>query len=347
MLVSVVSSLSYRSEIQVKNREIAGFAGMCFFCGAALHGTLNAQAQAGSPRPSQAASQPGTYWSDQKFLDTVNAVAVGPMLKPKSWPDGARVAVLLTFDDDTQAPLLRDGTTEPTALSASDYGAQAGTPRLLEILNRHKVPATFFVTGVDSLVHPELVPSLLKSGRNEIGIHGWVHEYPGLDSEAEEERLLDKAIARISSLTGKKPAGYRAPSWAFSPYTMDLIRKKGFVYDSSLQSSEIPYRILAHGQDSGVIELPIDWTLTETPYLGAEGHMPSPDLLFQLYKQEFDGAYKEGTVFILTLHPYLSGHRAPMQHLDDLITYMQSKSGVWFTTGEELARYAMKNGTER
>lgn len=300
-------------------------------------------AQQSATHPSQAESQPGTFWSDEKIEATVNAVAMGPKLLPKSWPNDARVAVLLTFDDDTQAPLLRDGTTEPTALSGSDYGAQTGTPRLLEILDRHKVPATFFVTGVDSLIHPELIPSLLKSGRNEIGIHGWIHEYPpGLDSATEEERLLDKAIARISSLTGKKPAGYRAPSWAFSAYTMDLIRKKGFVYDSSLQSSEVPYRILANGADTGVVELPIDWTLTETPYLGARGHMPSPDLLFQLYKEEFDCAYKEGTVFILTLHPYLSGHRAPMQHLDDLITYMQSKPGVWFTTGEELARYVVK-----
>ncbi len=205
-------------------------------------------------KSSQATSQPGTLWSDQKILDTVNAVSMGPKLLPNKWPHGARVAVLLTFDDDTQAPLLRDGTTEPTALSASDYGAQTGTPRLLEILDRHKVPATFFVTGVDSLIHPELVPSLMKSGRNEIGIHGWIHEFPpGLDSEAEEERLLDKAIARITSLTGKKPAGYRAPSWAFSGYTMDLIRKKGFVYDSSLQASEIPYEILAHGEHTGMV----------------------------------------------------------------------------------------------
>ena len=314
------------------------FAIACLLC------TPHLPAQRLQKPQSQQASQPGTTWSDDKIMEVVNAVSMGPKLLPKSWPNHARVAVVLSFDDDTQAPLLRDGTTEPTALSASDYGAQTGTPRLLEILDRHKVPATFFVTGVDSLIHPELVPSLLKSGRNEIGIHGWIHEYPpGLDSEAEEERLLDKAIARISELTHKKPVGYRAPSWAFSSYTMDLIRKKGFLYDSSLQSSEVPYEILAKGRDTGIVELPIDWTLTETVYLGAQGHMPSPDLLFQAYKEEFDGAYKEGTTFILTLHPYLGGHRSPMQHLDDLITYMQSKPGVWFTTCEQLAQYSREN----
>jgi peptidoglycan-N-acetylglucosamine deacetylase len=317
-------------------------------CASLLFGSRCLSAQQTTPKPAQAVSQPGTFWPDQKLLDTVNTVAMGQKLLPKSWPNGARVAVMLTFDDDTQSYQMRDGITEPTALSATDYGAQTGTPRLLEILDRHKVPATFFVTGVDSLIHPEMVPSMLKSGRNEIGVHGWIHEYPpGLDSEAEEERLLDKAIARISSLTGKKPAGYRAPSWAFSQYTMDLIRKKGFLYDSSLQNSEIPFKIMAHGQDTGVVELPIDWTLTETPYLGAQGHMPSPDLLFDFYKQEFDGAYKEGTTFILTLHPFLSGHRSPMQHLDDLITYMQSKPGVWFTTCGELAEYARQSTSSR
>lgn len=321
-------------------RSVSLLLGLCCF-----FSDLPIAAQRSRGREPQAVSQPGTLWSDEKLLETVNAVSMGPKLLPKIWPNHARVAVLITFDDDTQAPLLRDGTTEPTALSASDYGAQTGTPRVLEILNRHSIPATFFVTGVDALIHPELVPSILKSGHNEIGIHGWIHEYPpGLDSEAEEERLLDKAIAKISSLTGKKPAGYRAPSWAFSSHTMDLIQKKGFVYDSSLQASEVPYEILAKGQDTGVVELPIDWTLTETVYLGAQGHMPSPDLLFQLYKQEFDGAYKEGTTFILTLHPYLGGHRAPMQHLDDLLTYMQSKPGVWFTTGEQLANYAKSAG---
>src|SRR5579863_7578117 len=97
-----------------------------------------AHAQQTQAKPSQAQSQPGTFWDDEKIFDTVNAVAMGPKLKPRSWPNGARVAVMLTFDDDTQAPHLRDGETEPTALSAADYGAQTGTPRLLEILDRHK-----------------------------------------------------------------------------------------------------------------------------------------------------------------------------------------------------------------
>ena len=100
---------------------------------------------------------------------------------------------------------------------------------------------------------------------------------------------------------------------------------------------------MSRGKNTGLIELPIDWTLTETPFLGQNGKMPSPELLYQLYKDEFDGAYNEGTMFVLTLHPYLSGHRAPMQHLDAFVAYMKSKPGVWFATCGEIAQYVKTN----
>ncbi len=287
------------------------------------------------------ANQPGTKWTDDQLRQTVGLARVGRKLTPKQWPNGARVAVCLSFDDDTEAPLLRDGTTSPTTLSASDFGAESGTPRILKMLDQYQIPSTFFVTGVDAMLHPEMLAAILKSGRNEVGVHGWIHEFPPRLAEGEEERLLDQAINYLTKATGKRPVGYRAPSWAFSNVTLDLIRKKGFVYDSSLQALDEPYEILSRGENTGLVELAIDWTLTETPYLGQNGHMPSPELLYQLYKDEFDGAYAEGTAFILTLHPYLSGHRAPMRHLEQFVEYMKSKPGVWFATCEQLARASL------
>ncbi len=300
---------------------------------------LVAAALAVSAAAQQGGNQPGTKWSDEQLRQTVDLARVGRKLTPKSWPNGARVAVCLSFDDDTEAPLLRDGTTSPTTLSASDFGAESGTQRILKMLDQYQIPSTFFVTGVDAMLHPEMLAAILKSGRNEVGVHGWIHEFPPRLADGEEERLLDRAIEYLTKATGKRPVGYRAPSWAFSGVTLDLIRKKGFLYDSSLQALDEPYEIVSRGQNTGLVELSIDWTLTETPYLGQNGHMPSPELLYQLYKDEFDGAYAEGTTFILTLHPYLSGHRAPMKHLEAFVGYMKSKPGVWFATCEQVARY--------
>jgi peptidoglycan/xylan/chitin deacetylase (PgdA/CDA1 family) len=283
--------------------------------------------------------QPGTKWTEEQLRQAVELARVGRKLTPKSWPDNARVAVCLSFDTDTEAPLLRDGTTSATALSASDFGAESGTPRILKMLDHHQVPATFFMTAVDAMLHPDMLAAILKSGRHEVGVHGWIHEFTPRLGDGEEERLLDQAIDYLTKATGKRPVGYRAPSWAFSASTLDLIQKKGFLYDSSLQALDEPYEIMSRGKNTGIVELAIDWTLTETPYLGQNGHMPSPELLYQLYREEFDGAYQEGTLFVLTLHPYLSGHRAPMHHLDQFVAYMKSKPGVWFATGAQVAQY--------
>src|SRR6185295_6561194 len=231
--------------------------------------------------------QPGTKWTDEQLRQSVELARVGRKLTPKRWPNNARVAVCLSFDTDTEAPLLRDGTTSATALSASDFGAESGTPRILKMLDHHQVPATFFMTAVDAMLHPDMLAAILKSGRHEVGVHGWIHEFTPRLGDGEEERLLDQAIDYLTKATGKRPVGYRAPSWAFSASTLDLIQKKGFLYDSSLQALDEPYEIMSRGKNTGIVELAIDWTLTETPYLGQNGRMPSPALLYQLYRDEF------------------------------------------------------------
>jgi peptidoglycan/xylan/chitin deacetylase (PgdA/CDA1 family) len=201
----------------------------------------------------------------------VDVARVGRRLTPKSWPNGAHAAVALTFDTDSEAPLLRDGTTSPTTLSVSDFGAQSGIKRILDMLDRRTVPATFLVTGVDAMLDPEMLAAILKNGKHEVGVHGWIHEFTPRLAEGEEERLLDKAIDYLTKAIHKRPVGYRSPSWAFSGVTLDLIRKKGFLYDSSLQALDEPYEIRSRGEDTGLVELAIDWTLTETPYLGQNG----------------------------------------------------------------------------
>jgi peptidoglycan-N-acetylglucosamine deacetylase len=288
----------------------------------------------------QKREQPGTKWTEDQLRQAVAPARVGKKLTPRMWPGNARVAVCLSFDVDNESYLLAAGETSPNILSTGDFGAQTGLPRVLKLLDKHQVPASFFIPAVSALLHPEMVPAILKNGKNEIGVHGWVHEYlPALSGAAEEERLLDQAIDFLTKASGKRPVGYRAPGWAFSENTIGLLRKKGFFYDSSLMAMDEPYELMSNGESTGMVELAIDWTLTETPYLGRGGTMPSPNHLFQLYKEEFDGAYEEGTMFILTLHPQVVGHRAPIQQLDQLIAYMKSKPGVWFATAEQIARY--------
>lgn len=284
--------------------------------------------------------QAGTKWTEDQLLKAVAGSRAGRKLTPKVWPNNSRVAVCLSFDVDNESYLLASGTTSPTTLSAADFGAQEGLPRILSLLDKHQIPSSFFIPAVSALLHPEMIPAIMKSGRHEIGVHGWIHENPpAVGGAAEEERLLDQAIDYITKATGKRPVGYRAPAWAFSENTLGLIRKKNFFYDSSLQAMDEPYEIVSNGEATGMVELGIDWTLTESPYLGRTGTMPLPESVFKLFRDEFDGAYEMRTMFVLTLHPHISGHRAPIKYLDQFIAYMKAKPGVWFATCEQIARY--------
>lgn len=269
-------------------------------------------------------------------------VSAGRRLKPKAWPNGARVAVGLSFDVDNATADLATGNLISESISRGEYGAVDGLPRILRLLDKYQLPASFFIPAVSHLLHPQMIPAILASGRHEIGVHGWIHEHlPSVNDAAVEQDLLARAIDTLTKAIGKRPVGYRAPSWQFSQWTMKQVKDAGFLYDSSLMASDDAYEILLDKQPSGVVELPIERILDDFPYFGGatNGGMPNPDLIEQVFRSEFDGAYEEGGLFILTMHPHITGHRSRVAGLEKLISYMKSKPGVWFATHEQIARH--------
>ena len=300
-----------------------------------------ASLQRGTAPP--AAPQPSPIAIDateDQIRQSVSAIRAGRKLTPQAWPNGARVAVALTFDIDNE--LLSRNAPLPVPLSQGEYGALEGLPRVLAMLDRQQVPASFYIPAGSAILHPDMIPAIKKANRHEIGVHGWMHEnLPSIGDAAREERLLMQSIEYLTKAVGKRPVGYRAPSWAFSPNTLGQILKAGFLYDSSMMAMDQPYELVANGKPTGLIELPIEWILDDFPYYSgnASGSLPAPESVNQIYKDEFDGAYEERTMMVLTTHPHVSGHRSRVAQLEKLIVYMKSKPGVWFATLEQIARF--------
>ena len=155
---------------------------------------------------------------------------------------------------------------------------------------------------------------------------------------------LNRALETLTAVLGRKPVGYRAPSGQFSPYTMQQV-DAGFLYDSSLMADDRPYEVLVDGVATNVVELPVEWIMDDFPYFGMDRQTTlrpytTPDEVFSIWRAEFDKAYEEGTMFILTMHPHVIGHRSRVAMLERLIRHMRSRPGVWFATHEEIARFA-------
>ena len=300
--------------------------------GATLETRATAQTQA---------DQPGIYLGLDEIREIAGRVRGGRNLQPASWPNGARVAVLLSFDvDNDTITIARNAEPSVGAMSQGEYGARVGLQRVVDLMDRHQIPASFFIPAVSLVLRPEMVGVIQASGRHEFGVHGWIHELnSALDAETERD-LVIRATNYLEEVTGRRPVGYRAPSWNFSPNTLDIIQDLGFIYDSSLMADDRPYELMQDGEPTGMVELPVEWILDDAPLMNPRGNNYTPPReLLQVYIDEFDKAYEEGTMFLLTTHPHIIGHRSRIVILEELIAHIQQTGNVWWATHEQVARY--------
>ena len=285
---------------------------------------------------------PGTKLSVDQLKAQMFHVSAGKRLKG-AWPNGAKIAVGLSFDVDNATATLSTGNLDYEILSRGEYGAVDGLPRLLKILDRQQVPASFFIPAASAVLHPIVIKDIQSAKQqHEIGVHGWIHErLPLLNDEKEEQRMLNLSIETLTKMAGKRPIGYRAPSWKFSKWTMGQVKAAGFLYDSSLMASDDAYELLLDGKPTGVVELPIERILDDSPYFGgnADGSNPSVGDVYEVFQSEFDVAYEEGGLYLLTMHPHMMGHRSRAALLERLIQYIKKQPGVWFATHEQIARH--------
>ena len=103
---------------------------------------------------------PGLQLSIDELKAQYTHFGVGRRLKPKQWPHGARVAVALSFDVDNATVPLSRGLLGSEDLSRGMYGAVDGLPRILRLLDRQNVPASFFIPAVSAALNPEMVPAI-------------------------------------------------------------------------------------------------------------------------------------------------------------------------------------------
>jgi peptidoglycan/xylan/chitin deacetylase (PgdA/CDA1 family) len=260
-----------------------------------------------------------------------------------TWPDGKQVAAAVTFDADGETiPLVQDkehGHERLTVVSTATYGPAVGVPRILDSLKTYGIPATFFVPGFTAELHPEMIERIVAEG-HEVGHHGYLHERPNSLSPAEEEAVLVRGLESWERLIGRHPVGYRSPAWDLNPGSPALLKKYGFRYDSSLMGNDIPYQV-ATGEGN-LLELPIQWILDDYPHYNMNtGGISSPEKVFEVWSSEFQGYHRYNGVFILTMHPFVSGRPSRVLLLERMIEYINSFDGVWWATLEQIADYCL------
>ena len=285
-------------------------------------------------------------WSEEHWRAIVGRVRAGRTLRPDRWPNGARCAVALSFDSDHDSSELRDGGKSIGRLSWGQYGNRVGVPRILDLLKRHDVKASFFVPAVVALLYPDEQRRIVSEG-HEIGIHGWIHELnSALASDVERDLMMRSADA-LEKITGIRPQGIRTPSWDFGQSTLDSIVNMGLVYDSSLMADEDCYELLLDGKPTGVIEVPVEWVRDDAVYFMTHRFQnlrphTSPSDVFDIFRRELDEAYRTRGLFQLTMHPHIIGYRSRIWIVEELIRHAVALGDVWFGTHADVVSWVTK-----
>lgn len=280
----------------------------------------------------------------QQFATDRPALAL--IENPPPWPGGARCAVCIAFDFDAESLLHLyypdDSRRRITLASTLRYGAKVAVPRIARIWRHFGIRQTMFTPGWCVEAYPEAIEALLADG-NEIAHHGWLHERPNQLSPGDERRVLEAGIAAIELATGKPPAGYRCPSGAFSEHTLDLLLEYGFRYDASLGGHDAPY--LIEGARGRLVELPSDHSLDDWPQyvnmkeFGMGMTIQSPERAMDVFRADFDAAWRHGGLWSAIWHPFVSGRLARAEAMVGLIEHMQARGGVWFATMAEIGAH--------
>jgi peptidoglycan/xylan/chitin deacetylase (PgdA/CDA1 family) len=266
-----------------------------------------------------------------------------------SWPAGVRAAACFTFDLDAESGMLFEHPEvagQLDVMSHQAYGPRTAVPRLLRLLDRQRVRATFFIPGYSAERWPEAVRSIRDAG-HEIAHHGYLHEGSrGADPATEERRLL-RGLEALDAVAGVRPVGYRAPNWELSYALPAILARHGIRYDSGLMDADHPYRLAVSPEPGAatIVELPAHWALDDweaynyLPGLTGSGVIGSPADVVARWTLELDALVPEGGLFMLTNHPFVSGRASRAAALEGLIEHACAIDGLWIATCEEIATH--------
>ena len=286
-------------------------------------------------------------WPDSHWQALVDRVRAGKRLRPSKWKNGARLAVALAFDSDHETSELRDGGKSIGRLAWGQYGNRVGVPRILSLLERHSVPASFYVPAVTALLHPDEQRAIIAGG-HEIGVHGWIHELNSVLKYEDERDLMERSIDTLEKISGVRPKGLRSPSADFSESTLRLLVELGFSYDSSLGADDDCYELMLNREPSGIVELPFEWVRDDAVYFMMHRHQglrpyTPPSDVFDIFRRELDAAHAEGGLFELTMHPHVITYRSRIWIVEEIIKHAKALGDVWFATHAEIVEWAKEH----
>jgi allantoinase len=274
------------------------------------------------------------------------------------WPGGAKMAlsIVVNVEEGSEQSVARgDRGMEPVDelgvfvkspirnyANESNYlyGIKAGAPRIIKLLKRYDIMASWTVAAMSLETHPDIAAAIIALGHEPVS-HGyrWVHQFK-MDEDAERD-FIRKAVTSIEKSCGVRPYGWLS-RYMLTDNTRRLLIEEGFTYHMDDFSGDIPFwdRETVPGKPIAIIPYQVDnndmkmWT--DAAF--------SPDDWLTYAKRNFDQIYREGTegnpkMMSLGLHLRIIGRAGRIWALEEFFRHVRAHEGVWVTTRKAIAEH--------
>ena len=286
-----------------------------------------------------------------------------PHRKPLKWPNGARLALMITFNleywdlvkDSAESYYAGGPAILPDPLPGNvpdfpnyswrEYGQRVGIWRLIDIFDKAGVPATCTMNAKMGLERPAVIEAINKRGW-ELVAHNFVQSdlLTNYQFEPEKEREIIRETLRVyEQVVGRPAKGWLSSSLRSTTQTADICAELGLIYFNDLMNDDQPYLIqTAHGP---IVSVPYTVEMNDFMIFLRRGASTSEAV--EVFKEQFDVLYAEGAesgrLMSVGLHPHVIGQPFRVRAVREFIEYVKRFDGVWWATREEIAEWYLKN----
>lgn len=286
-----------------------------------------------------------------------------PHRKPLKWPNGARLALMITFNleywdlvkDSAESYYAGGPAILPDPLPGNvpdfpnyswrEYGQRVGIWRLIDIFDKAGVPATCTMNAKMGLERRAVIDAINKRGW-ELVAHNFVQSdlLTNYQFEPEKEREIIRETLRVyEQVVGRPAKGWLSSSLRSTTQTADICAELGLIYFNDLMNDDQPYLIqTAHGP---IVSVPYTVEMNDFMIFLRRGASTSEAV--EVFKEQFDVLYAEGAesgrLMSVGLHPHVIGQPFRVRAVREFIEYVKRFDGVWWATREEIAEWYLQN----
>lgn len=270
-----------------------------------------------------------------------------------TWPQGARLAFSLVVNVEEGAEAsVADGDKYPEPVdelgialkkpirnyaneSNYRYGINAGAPRVMRLLGKTGMTATFTACAV-ALERAPWLAEAIRAGGHEACSHGyrWAHQFHL--SEEDERAYIRRATESIARTTGTRPDGWLS-RYLTTANTRRLLVEEGYTYTMDDFSHDRPF--WDDTQDKPLVVVPYAVDTNDMKFWTDPAYTPEAWLRYAI--DSFDYLYEEGgsatRMMSLGVHLRIIGRPGRMAALERFLAHVQRHAGVWIATRRAIA----------